>query len=210
MQKSEGTKIDLLLKELKITQVEFAKALKVTNGAVTNWKKRELGVNVINKITDAFPQVSTIWLLKGEGPILQDKNEDIEKIAWHIETRPRLPLGMSECGIECYINGGKSYMCDHKPVIKQFPPYEFTWIYIKHYMDPVYRRGDEIAFKKVSSIHGGHEYLLDTIDGPVFRIIYEEGDHFRCRSYMPEKFPDFIIPISDVRGAYKVVGMFRI
>ena len=67
MQKSTGTRIDSLLEVLNISQLEFANRLKVTSGAVTNWKKRQLGINVINKIVDAYPQISREWLMTGEG-----------------------------------------------------------------------------------------------------------------------------------------------
>lgn len=78
MQKSEGTRIDTLLNLLGISQLEFAKSLGTTTNAVTNWKKRELGRSVINKIVNAYPEVNAIWLMNGEGEALSSK-ESTEK-----------------------------------------------------------------------------------------------------------------------------------
>lgn len=72
MNKSEGTRIDLLLDKLDMSQAEFASALGVTTGAVGNWKKRMMGASVVNKIADTFPQVSREWLMTGEGEIFKN------------------------------------------------------------------------------------------------------------------------------------------
>ena len=76
MQKSTETKIDKLLDALKISQLDFANSLKVSSGAITNWKKRDLGINVINKIVNAYPQVSYSWLITGEGEILEEERNN--------------------------------------------------------------------------------------------------------------------------------------
>lgn len=72
MNKSEVTKIDILLEELGMSQAEFASALGVTSGAVGNWKKRVLGTSVINKIAEAFPNVSREWLMTGDGDVFKN------------------------------------------------------------------------------------------------------------------------------------------
>lgn len=72
MQKSEGTRIDILLECLNISQIEFANTLKTSTSNIGNWKKRPLGRNVINKIVESYPQVNPLWLLTGEGePIMK-------------------------------------------------------------------------------------------------------------------------------------------
>jgi transcriptional regulator with XRE-family HTH domain len=70
MQKSTGTRIDELLAALNISQKAFAERIGLTTGAVGNWKNRDVGINVINKIVNAFPSVRKEWLLTGNGDIL--------------------------------------------------------------------------------------------------------------------------------------------
>lgn len=212
MQKSEDTRIDFLLKALNITQIEFAKALDVTTGAVTNWKKRELGVNVINKITDVYPQVSTIWLLKGEGPILID-NEMHEYLRTELnfmqETRPRLPTNFMEDSILEYLDGNKQYMCDAMPIVRLLPKYDFTIILKDDCMEPKYEKGDELAFKEVKYPQWGRDFLFDMPDGPMFRKLFEEGEYYRCSSYDSRKYPDILIPNKEIGCIYQCVGLIR-
>ena len=78
MQKTTGTMIDELLDSLKISQLQFAESLNVTTGAITNLKKRHLGIKVINKIVDAYPQVSREWLMTGEGRIFREERPQVQ------------------------------------------------------------------------------------------------------------------------------------
>lgn len=80
----KSNRIDLMLKELKISCQEFADKMDMSVNAVYNWKKRNLGPSVINKIVKVFPQVNTEWLLTGNGEILK---------ATEAATRPFLPTG---------------------------------------------------------------------------------------------------------------------
>ena len=73
-----GNKIDVLIRELRIDRTEFAEKLGMTPNAISNWRKRELGTNVIKKIVMAFPQVRKEWLMDGTGDVLNttDKESD--------------------------------------------------------------------------------------------------------------------------------------
>ena len=85
MQKSDGTRIDILLKALNISQLDFANTLGVTSGAVGNWKKRELGINVINKIVKVYPQVRKEWLMDGTGNVLNTKESETNAMRTRIK-----------------------------------------------------------------------------------------------------------------------------
>lgn len=87
MQKSTETRIDKLLEALKISQLDFANSLNVTSGAITNWKKREMGMNVINKIVNAYPYVSYQWLITGEGNVFKEENDKIKNNEYVIEQK---------------------------------------------------------------------------------------------------------------------------
>ena len=65
-------KIDPLRRELKLSVEEFACAVGESTNSVANWRKRNIGTRVINKIVKAFPQVSREWLMTGEGPIFKE------------------------------------------------------------------------------------------------------------------------------------------
>lgn len=174
-----------------------------------------------DKMLDSFCKLFRInkdWILKGEGDIKEKSKalvvtpeQKSEK-----ETRPRLPMNVSSHNIDEYINGSMRSKCDERPLIEQFPDYDFTLVLKNDSMAPKYYRGDEIAVKRVDNSHyekieWGHDYLID-IDGdsPKFKVIYEKGTDILCRSHDPEKYPEFIVPKKNVCAIYRVVGMFRV
>ena len=158
-------------------------------------------------ILKVYPELNKDWLFFGEGEMYQ--GEETTKILI-TDTRPRLPRTLSEGHLSDYFEGSKRSLCMEKPIITQFPDYDFTLFLKTDRMAPNYRRGDELAFKKTSIIEWGGCYLLDTAEGPKFKKIYEEKDSIRCVAYNREEFPDFLIPRNLIYGFYKCVGFLRI
>ena len=213
MQKTDTTKIDLLMKVLNVTQAEFASQLGVTSNAVTNFKKRQLGMGVIRKICAAYPTVNKEWLMTGEGDILKSLNEINEGnlIVSGEKTKPRLPINVAAGRLSEYVIGTRLSDCEQIPIVPQLPDYDFTMIIKGNSMEPKYEGGDEIACKKVIDvIEWGKTYVLDTEDGPVIKRIYDEGEYIRCVSYNSEEYPDFRIRKESIYGIYRVVGLIRI
>lgn len=210
MQKSTNTRIDTLLDILNISQLEFARQLGVTSGAIGNWKKRDLGMNVINKIITAYPQVNVNWLTKGEGDVLKPIQELTTPKSYRKETKPRLPILAAAGSLSEYISGVKLQDCEQVPIVSRFPSYDFT-MYIKgDSMEPKFEGGDEIACKRVYDvIEWGKTYVLDTNDGAVIKRIYDDGDNIRCVSYNKE-YPDFTVRKDCINGIFRVVGLIRI
>lgn len=52
-------------------QSEFARMIKAEQNVVANWLYRGFGKNIAEKITNIFTDVSTAWLLTGEGEMLK-------------------------------------------------------------------------------------------------------------------------------------------
>lgn len=183
--------------------------------------KRPMPQIVIKKIIECYPNVRKEWLLFGDGGMYVDDSDVYNKIV--AETKPRMPMNVTG-SIADYMSGTKRYMCDERPVIKQFPDYDCTIVLKNDSMEPRYERGDEIAIKKVlmadygrngvmdtKSIEWGHDYVIDCCSaGPKFKKLYEDGNYFVLRSYNREKYPDFKIPKSEVCSIYRVVGMLRV
>ena len=80
-----GNKIDILIRELRIDRMEFAERLGMTPNAISNWKKRELGTNVIKKIVTTFPQVRKEWLMNGTGNVLNTKESETNAMRTRIK-----------------------------------------------------------------------------------------------------------------------------
>lgn len=170
--------------------------------------ERHIPRGFASDILKAFPNVRREWLLYGDGTIYESGDEPDYDIP--SDTKPRLPRTLSEGHITDYFEGVKRSLCDEKPIITQFPEYDFSLFLKTDRMAPNYRRGDELFFKKTSIIEWGNCYLLDTAEGAKFKKIYEEKGGIRCVSYNKEEYPDFIIPRNIIYGFYKCVGALRI
>ena len=158
-------------------------------------------------IVKAFPKVRREWLLFGENPMFED---DTVHNNLPSDTRPRLPKTVTGGNLVDFYAGSKRNLCQEKPIITQFVDYDFTLILKNNRMHPRYDRGDELAFKKATLIEWGNDYLIDTIEGPKFKKIYDAKDSVRCVSYNIEEYPEFYVPKSMILGYYKCVGVLRI
>ena len=156
----------------------------------------------------AFPNLNKDWVYFGEGQMYQGEEPEIDEKP--LDTRPRLPRTLTSGHLTDYFEGAKRSECQEKPVITQFPEYDFSLFLKTDRMAPNYRRGDELFFKRTQIIEWGSCYLIDTAEGAKFKRIYEEKDSIRCVSYNREEYPDFLIPRNLIYGFYKCVGLLRI
>ena len=193
-----------------VSQAEFSKKIgrQASNmSAILNpsgKNGRNIPRGLVNEVVTAFPNISREWVMFGEGEmykrdIIIEKEEE--------ETLPRLPMNVSGHCICEYLKGTKRQLCDE---------HDFTLILKDDSMEPRYRRGDEIALKRVDcseqdNIEWGHEYIIDSKKlGPRFMIVFEKGSDLVLRSYDEKNYPDFLVPKSDVCAIYKLVGMIRL
>ena len=202
-------RIQKLMHREGLSQVEFAKKIGRLQANMSQilTGERNIPKNLGKQIIDAFPHINRDWLLFGEG---QMYNADEHGVSVPTETRPRLPKNGTGGHLEDYFNGDKRSLCHEKPIITQFADYDFTLIVKNNRMSPKYERGDELAFKKSTIIEWGNDYLVDTVEGPKFKRIFDEGDKVRCVSYNKEEYPDFEIPKKLIIGYYRLVGALRI
>lgn len=197
-----------LIHNEKLTEREFA--IKVgrepanLHNALSG--QRHLPRGLCAEIINKFPQINRDWLVWGDGTMYnEDKGVEMPK-----ETKPRIPKTMAEGHLPDYYQGEKRSKCQEKPIIKQFPDYDFTLIVKNCRMSPHYRIGDELAFKKTTIVQWGSDYLIDTPEGPMFKKIYDDKDCVRCVSYNKDEFPEFKIPKNMILGYYKCVGVIRV
>jgi transcriptional regulator with XRE-family HTH domain len=202
-------RIHRLIHREDISQREFANRLgrKPSNMSQILNGERGIPKGFVADVTKVFPNVNRDWLLFGEGNMYHDEEVTVEL---PIGTKPRLPRVLSEGHLADYFEGAKRHLCQEKPIITQFPDYDFSLFLKTDRMAPNYRRGDELFFKKTSIIEPGNCFLLDTAEGPKFKKIYPEEDSIRCVSYNREEYPDFSIPRKLVYAYYKCVGALRI
>ena len=211
-----------LLETEGLSQRQFA--IKIGEN-YSNFNKVMMGVRKVpnslpTKIVETFPGVRIDWILYGEGEMYKEDQQiaDAKAMKEHMEmlpTRPRLPKSVAERDLTQYFKGKKRELCQEKPIVTQFPDYDFSLILKNNRMSPKYERGDELFFKLAKFPEWGNEFLLDTDDGPKFKRIYQDVDAegeacVRCVSYNREEFPDFTIKMKYIKDYYRCVGVLRI
>lgn len=198
-----------LIHELKISQRMFATSIgrPATNLYQVLSGERHFPKGFCTDVLKAYPQVDRDWLFFGDGEMFGGSKADVQHPT---ETRPRLPRSGSGGHVTDYYMGDKRELCQEKPIIQQFPDYDFTLILKNDRMSPKYQRGDEVAFKKSTIIEWGNDYLIDTTEGPKFKKIMDEGNSVRCVSYNKDEYPDFLVPKNLIFGYYKPMGVIRV
>lgn len=203
-------RVHVLMHREGLSQLEFSNKIGRAQSNVSQIMRGERHIprGFAADIMKAFPNLRKDWLVLGEGTMfVDDKEPDFERPSG---TKPRLPRTLTEGHLTEYFEGEKRKLCQEKPIIRQFPEYDFSLFLKTDRMAPYYRRGDELFFKKTTIKEWGNCYLLDTKEGPKFKKIYEEKDTYRCVSYDRDDYPDFTIPKDIVFGFYKCVGILRI
>lgn len=199
------------IKEKGLSQSRFEKSVGLSNGFVNNISKG-IGADKLQKILCVYPDLSTKWLLTGEGEMIKINEIKSSVDERNKKTRPRIPYDAAAGTLTETIEGVTEYQCEEVPVISAFPHYDFTIRVVGRSMEPEYFAGDEVACLKVNEkrfLQWGRVHVLDTTQGVVIKRIYDDGDCITCRSYNHE-FPDFSIPKEDIRSYNLVVGSLRL
>lgn len=199
------------IKEKGLSQSRFEKSVGLSNGFVNNISKG-IGADKLQKILCVYPDLSTKWLLTGEGEMIKINEIKSSVDERNKDTRPRISYDAAAGTLTDTIEGVTEYQCEEVPVISAFPKYDFTIRIVGRSMEPEYFAGDEVACLKVNEkrfLQWGRVHVLDTTQGVVIKRIYDNGDCITCRSYNPE-FPDFSIPKEDIRSYNLVVGSLRL
>lgn len=212
------------LEHIGVAQSAFEKRVGISNGYVNNLKG-SIGSTIIGKISKAYPDLSTMWLLTGEGSMLKGAAQpsqideasttgkliplfDAEAAAgsdYSVSMEPAHQVGMieigsllrdSECGIRVYGNS----------MIPNYPP--GCVIGVRPHLD--------------SFIVPGKVYVVETRnDRYLKRLFHAVGKTaLRCLSDNTKKFddgpmagqfcfPDFEIPIEEITRIFKVVGVIK-
>lgn len=191
-----------------LSQQKFETRCGLSNGYVNNITKG-IGAEKLADISRQFPELNTDWLLTGAGEMLNESNSGF----MIIETRPRIPFKAITGHLHDYYAGDKREECEMKPIVKQFPHYQFTMLISRNVMSPYIDTGDVIACAEIPKITAyGHVYVLDT-DGDVLirRVYVSDVDSNKYKLVAENKnYPDLIIDSKDVKGIYRIVGMLRV
>lgn len=223
----------LILKSIKeykgfAKDSDFARYLGVSPTVLSNWYRRNTFDT--NKIVNAFPEINEVWLLTGEGEMLktpgkEGKGKETEE-ASNLTVGRVIPLYDAEAA------AGNGYEMDMSPA----RPIEMIQIggflreseaALRVYgssMIPHYPPGCIVALKPWVErfIEPGAVYVVETTTNRYLKRLMYNADKtaLRCVSDNTIRhedgsakgelcYPEFEIPVEDVRRLFRVVGVIK-
>lgn len=208
MQNNQLQRVRQVIEMAGMSVSKFAEKVNIGQTTLNNQllEKRALSIDVLNKILNAFPELSAEWLLRGKGSMyIATESGESE------ETRPRIPFDAAAGTLTVGVDGVMPYQCEQMPVVRAFPRYDFTILVRGESMAPEYQSGDEVAclyVRESTYTQWGRVHVLDTTQGVVIKRIYDRGDMVLCKSDNP-RYEDFSIPKSEVFNIALVIGLIR-
>lgn len=200
------------IENINISRAEFERRSGLANGYVKKLKGN-LGENKLNDILRAFPNLNRVWLLTGEGDMLNNTTTDSSQTHGNINTLQNT--------IKYYPNvngsmGGVQFLDDPNEMVCDItiPGYSDCKFAINAYGDSMYpliKSGQIILMSEwyESFIDWGRIYLVVTKSGyRVIKRLYPGASNttITCKSENPETNPPFEIEKSDINKVYLVKG----
>ena len=192
----------------------FESMCHLSNGYVRNLKN-QVGDEKLNNILSAFPELSKVWLLTGEGEMLNNDAPVVEQRKQESEENegkliPLLPLSAEGGSLDGFDNLGVS-LPDCEVIYSPIKDADMAITVSGKSMEPDYPEGCRVVVKRINHalfIEWGREYVLDTINGIVLKTLEPSDDpnFIRCTSLNPDqrRYAPFEIPKESVRGVYRV------
>jgi len=192
----------------------FESMCHLSNGYVRNLKN-QVGDEKLNNILSAFPELSKVWLLTGEGemlttdaPVVEQRKQESEENEGKLI--PLLPLSAEGGSLDGFDNLGVS-LPDCEVIYSPIKDADMAITVSGKIMEPDCPEGCRVVVKRINHalfIEWGREYVLDTVNGIVLKTLEPSDDpnFIRCTSLNPDqrRYAPFEIPKESVRGVYRV------
>lgn len=197
-----------------LTVSEFEGKAGLSNGSVSKMGDGTRRTT-IDKISNSFPELSKVWLLTGEGEMLNTDAPVVEQRKQESEENegkliPLLPLSAEGGSLDGFDNLGVS-LPDCEVIYSPIKDADMAITVSGKSMEPDYPEGCRVVVKRINHalfIEWGREYVLDTANGIVLKTLEPSDDpnFIRCTSLNPDqrRYAPFEIPKESVRGVYRV------
>lgn len=186
---------------------------KIING------KRDVNDNLINAINYKWPEINKIWLLTGEGSMLNDNiqenavqnmvNKQATDTLSDYETwlLPQTAHGGSLTNIPA----DSIFLQNCEKIVSPIKGVDFAISIYGDSMSPEYPSGSRVLIKKIDPnafIDWGRAYVLDTCNGVIIKEVLkcEREGFITCHSINPDpKYADFDVSLNEIYGIYRVL-----
>lgn len=201
----------LITNKIVRNQQEFVEKIGSDKSTVSQIKNRKLPItnSILDKIKNAFPNISVNWLITGEGEMLLDQDFQDKECSEFGAFVPLLPISAQGGSLNDFIVSVKDSECER--VVSPVKGADFAITVAGDSMSPEYPSGSQIFIKKINEnafIDWGKVYVLDTCNGTVIKRIFPAEDNnprkIKCVSINPE-YPPFEVSLDNVFGIYRVL-----
>lgn len=185
-------------------KTQFANMLGIKPQTVNSWFLRD--TFDLELIYSKCIDISSDWLLTGEGEMLKSERPQIEE---GTEGIPLLPVKAQGGSLNGFAASPMLYECER--IVCPIGGVDFAMTISGESMYPEYPNGSQIFVKKVNEkafIEWGKCYVLDTCNGAVIKILVPGADEtkVKCLSVnKDERYAPFEVAWKDVFGVYRVV-----
>lgn len=183
---------------MNMTNKAFEESIGVSNSYIANLRKK-MGDDILNNTLTAYPQLNRIWLLTGEGEMLNSPT--------NISATNNGTIGGN-------MNVANSIthpdVMTEQPKI-ELPPFDTIYTIYSDAMLPDFKIGDKLALKATNhDVLNNRYYVVETkTNGKIFCRLTKNDPDFIAKYDNKEYLPDFINH-EDVIRIYRVVGQIRI
>ena len=211
-----------LLKELEMSIKSFADKIDYSPAKLHDLKRgktRRFSDELIAHITTAFPAISRVWLMTGEGSMYKNASGGNTLPPADTDQHSALPLipieavagynGNDSMGVR--LNDCTFYNVPEFVAAKA----EYMIRVSGSSMYPKYASGDILACRRIPEItffQWGKVYVIDSNQGAMVKRLFEVTDNpdvVLCKSDN-ENYPPFVLHKSDIRSLSIVVGVIRL
>ena len=204
-------RIEMYIEHQGIKRSVFEKSCGFSNGYLRNLKENPSAAKIEDILT-VYPEISRVWLLFGEGEMLNSDKPNEQFAVSKTETAttvPLIPISAQGGSLNEFVVSIKGSECER--IISPINGVDFAIQVSGDSMAPEYPNGSRVFIKKINErafIEWGKTYVLDTCNGTVIKTLVpsEKPECVKCISINPDPmYAPFEICLEDVYGMYKVL-----
>lgn len=178
-------------------------------------RTQNVSSSMADKILQAFPDVSRVWLLTGSGQMIEGEQaaEPQSQPSPEVSTVPLVPLSAIAGPLTAYYESGVDL--DKCPrILAPTPGSELAIPITGDSMEPVFADGSTVFIKRINEaafIPWGHPMVLDTENGVFIKTVMpDDADPtFIWAESINPRYPRMHIPKQSISGMYRVLNVTK-
>lgn len=202
------------------SKADFARSIDISPQTITNWMNRGISKDGLLAIQKAYPNISSHWLMTGEGEMLNDMSEKIEPLAPTTSVDSNILIPLVHIDSVGGIHSPNALSASEQYVERMIPfpdarHGDIAILQSGNSMSPTIPAG---AIMQIRRVDGWREYfgygndfvlwLTDDrrITKQVLKYEPDSKNYVTCHSYNPEA-ADEELPKSMIQEVWKVVNV---